>query len=180
MEPTVSFGYWLRRRRKALDLTQAELAQCVGCATGTIKHIEADERRPSRQMAARLAECLCLPAEEHSLHQRGARRTERRSSAAVDSAAATGCGVDRIPVRTLPPPSGTVTFLFTDIEGSIQLWSSTRMLCTRPSPATMRFCDRPSQSIMVIYSRLWATRSMPRSPAHPTRLLPRSPRSARC
>ena len=27
MERTASFGYWLRQRRKALDLTQAALAQ---------------------------------------------------------------------------------------------------------------------------------------------------------
>ena len=61
MERTTSFGYWLRRRRKALDLTQDELAQRVGCATGTIKKLESDERRPSRQMADRLADCLEIP-----------------------------------------------------------------------------------------------------------------------
>jgi predicted ATPase/transcriptional regulator with XRE-family HTH domain len=53
-----SFGYWVRRRRKALDLTQAELARRVFCALSTIKKIELDERRPSRQMAERLADCL--------------------------------------------------------------------------------------------------------------------------
>ncbi|HEX9371760.1 MAG TPA: helix-turn-helix transcriptional regulator, partial [Roseiflexaceae bacterium] len=50
MDRNHSFGYWLQRRRKALDLTQAELAQQVGCAVTTIKKIEADERRPSRQL----------------------------------------------------------------------------------------------------------------------------------
>jgi transcriptional regulator with XRE-family HTH domain len=58
MEPTNSFGYWLRRRRKALDLTQDELARQVGCAIGTLKKIETDERRPSKQLAERLADCL--------------------------------------------------------------------------------------------------------------------------
>jgi predicted ATPase/DNA-binding XRE family transcriptional regulator len=53
-----SFGDWIRRRRKSLDLTQANLAQRVGCALITIKKIEQDERRPSRQMAERLADCL--------------------------------------------------------------------------------------------------------------------------
>ena len=48
MERTTSFGYWLRRRRKALDLTQDELAHRVGCAVGTIKKLEGDERRPSK------------------------------------------------------------------------------------------------------------------------------------
>lgn len=59
-----SFGYWVRRRRKALDLTQAELAQHVGCALVTLKKIEWDERRPSPQMAERLADYLAIPALE--------------------------------------------------------------------------------------------------------------------
>lgn len=63
-EQTLSFGYWVRRRRKALDLTQASLANQVGCATITIKKIESDARRPSRTMAERLADCLRIPEEE--------------------------------------------------------------------------------------------------------------------
>jgi transcriptional regulator with XRE-family HTH domain/tetratricopeptide (TPR) repeat protein len=57
----VSFGDWLRQRRQALDLTQAALAQQVGCAVVTIKKIEGDERRPSRQMAGLLADHLAIP-----------------------------------------------------------------------------------------------------------------------
>lgn len=53
-----SFGYWVRRRRKALDLTQQVLADQVYCSLSTIKKIELDERRPSPLMAERLAECL--------------------------------------------------------------------------------------------------------------------------
>ena len=64
MQDEPSFGQWLSRRRKALDLTQVELAQRVPCATITIQKIEADERRPSRQMAERLAEHLDIAAEE--------------------------------------------------------------------------------------------------------------------
>jgi predicted ATPase/DNA-binding XRE family transcriptional regulator len=64
MEKTESFGYWVRRRRKALDLTQEMLAQCVGCAAVTLRKIEADERHPSRQMAERLAHCLGLSEDE--------------------------------------------------------------------------------------------------------------------
>jgi predicted ATPase len=32
METTSSFGYWIRRQRKALDLTQQALAERVGCS----------------------------------------------------------------------------------------------------------------------------------------------------
>lgn len=63
-ETTFSFGYWVRRRRQALGLTQAELAVQVACSEVTIRKIEADERRPSRPMAERLAACLAVPAEE--------------------------------------------------------------------------------------------------------------------
>jgi len=40
---------------RALDLTLEELAAQIGCAAVTIRHIETDERRPSKQLAARLA-----------------------------------------------------------------------------------------------------------------------------
>ncbi len=66
METVNSLGYWIRRRRKALDMTQEELAQRVGCATVSLRKIEADERRPSRQMAQRLAVCLALPPEDQA------------------------------------------------------------------------------------------------------------------
>jgi predicted ATPase/transcriptional regulator with XRE-family HTH domain/Tfp pilus assembly protein PilF len=63
-ESTSSFGYWMRRQRQALDLTQAALARQVGCATVTISKLERDERRPSRQMAELLAEHLAVPDEQ--------------------------------------------------------------------------------------------------------------------
>jgi len=56
----ISFGDWLRWQRQARDLTQAVLARRVGCATVTIQKIERDERRPSRQMAERLADALSI------------------------------------------------------------------------------------------------------------------------
>lgn len=54
----LSFGDWLKHRRKMLDLTQKELARQVGCAVVTIRKIETDERRPSRELAEILARCL--------------------------------------------------------------------------------------------------------------------------
>lgn len=60
-ETTCSFGYWVRRRRLALDMTQTDLARAVHCARVTIAKIERDERRPSRQLASLLADCLAVP-----------------------------------------------------------------------------------------------------------------------
>jgi predicted ATPase/DNA-binding XRE family transcriptional regulator len=67
METTASFGYWLRRQRKALDLTQQVLAARVGCSLAAIKKIESDERRPSRQIAERLADSLGVPASQRQI-----------------------------------------------------------------------------------------------------------------
>jgi transcriptional regulator with XRE-family HTH domain len=41
MVPEPLFGHWLRRRRKALDLSQKELARRVDCSPATIRKIEA-------------------------------------------------------------------------------------------------------------------------------------------
>jgi predicted ATPase/transcriptional regulator with XRE-family HTH domain len=73
MDGNASFGYWVRRQRKALDLTQAELARRVGCAEGTIRMIEADARRPSRQIAARLADHLAIAPPDRTTFIRAAR-----------------------------------------------------------------------------------------------------------
>ena len=66
MNEASAFGAWLKRRRRALDLTQDELARQVGCSVVTIRKLEADERRPSRQIAERLADCLQIPVEERA------------------------------------------------------------------------------------------------------------------
>ena len=68
-----SFGYWLRRRRKALDLTQGALAQKVCCSQAAIKKIEAEERRPSKGLAQRLAEHLAIPVAERAAFLAAAR-----------------------------------------------------------------------------------------------------------
>jgi len=73
MEAPLSFGDYLRRRRKALDLTQDELARRVGCSIATIQKIEHDERRPSRQIAGLLAACLEIPPQDQPKFIRAAR-----------------------------------------------------------------------------------------------------------
>jgi len=112
MDTPTSFGYWVRRRRKALDLTQAELARRVGCAEVTIQKIEADERRPSSQIAALLAEHLHIPPGERTAFLASA-----RGELAVDrlkditrpepifQAVAPDLPSDFPPLKTKPPPT---------------------------------------------------------------------------
>ena len=69
-----SFGNWIKQRRKALDLTQHELAKRVGCSDSLIFKIEADERRPSRQIAELLAETLGISADQRPLFLKIARQ----------------------------------------------------------------------------------------------------------
>jgi predicted ATPase/DNA-binding XRE family transcriptional regulator len=59
-----SFGTWVRTRRRQLDLTQAGLGQRAGCSEAAIRKIEADERKPSRELAELLARALEIPAAE--------------------------------------------------------------------------------------------------------------------
>ena len=74
MDDASSFGYWVRRLRKHLDLTQVELAHRVACAPKTIEKIEADQRRPSQAMADRLADALELTGDRRSTFLDAARR----------------------------------------------------------------------------------------------------------
>ena len=73
MEEGASFGYWIRRHRKAGDLTQVELAARVGVSVAMIRRLEADERRPSKEVAARLAQVLAIPVEDQATFLKVAR-----------------------------------------------------------------------------------------------------------
>jgi transcriptional regulator with XRE-family HTH domain len=73
MVEELPFGRVVRNRRRALDLTQDELANRVGCAAITVRKIEAGDMRPSQQVAARLAVALALPADEQASFIRAAR-----------------------------------------------------------------------------------------------------------
>ncbi len=64
MDAELEFGKWLRSRRRALDLTQQELADEVACSVVTIRKMESGDRRPSRQLAGRLGEKLGVPTGE--------------------------------------------------------------------------------------------------------------------
>jgi predicted ATPase/DNA-binding XRE family transcriptional regulator len=68
-----SFGDWLKTRRKALDLTQEELAKRAGCSIFALRKIESGERRPSKQLAQLLAAALEIPEKDQQTFIRAAR-----------------------------------------------------------------------------------------------------------
>jgi LuxR family transcriptional regulator, maltose regulon positive regulatory protein len=96
MDTETSFGRWLRQRRRVLDLTQQELAKRARCSVGTIRKIEADERRPSKAIASHLADCLGIAGAGHPTFIEFARTTpsSKRPSA---------------PVVVQPPPAQILT-----------------------------------------------------------------------
>src|SRR5262245_52269753 len=73
MPEAISFGTWLRHRRRALDLTQKALANQVGCAEITLRRMEADEYKPSNELAFLLFEKLGIPEAERPQWVRFAR-----------------------------------------------------------------------------------------------------------
>jgi len=107
MEAEVSFGAWVSRQRKALDLTRAQLARCVGCSVSGLRKIESDERRPSRQLGELLAECLHVPSDQRPTFlqvARGHLRVERLAGVGDPKAIGNGLSqpVPRLPVPTTP------------------------------------------------------------------------------
>jgi non-specific serine/threonine protein kinase len=66
MPESISFGGWLRHKRRSLDLTQQALADQVGCATITLRRMEADQYKPSNELALVLFEKLGIPESERT------------------------------------------------------------------------------------------------------------------
>ena len=98
----VSFGHTLKQRRKVLDLTREELAERVGCAVETLRKIETDARRPSRQMAERLADALALAPEERAAFVHLGRSSPAAVSLWANSPTATQIAAPSLS-RSLPP-----------------------------------------------------------------------------
>ncbi len=116
----VSFGEWLRRRRKALDLTQEQLAQQISCSTSALRKIESEERRPSEQIVEQLAALFHIASNQRASFLKFARGNWE--------AAPVGANEDTSRLFSLSPErepkTHLATFLFTDIEGSVKLWES--------------------------------------------------------
>lgn len=74
-----TFGTRLKQLRQEHGLTQDTLAERIGCATQTIRKIEGGQRRPSYQIAAKLADELGIAAEERAHFVRFSRDEPRQA-----------------------------------------------------------------------------------------------------
>jgi predicted ATPase/class 3 adenylate cyclase len=116
----VAFGDLLRRLRKAAGLTQEELAERAGLSRRGINDLERGARQtPHRDTVVLLAQALDLTGEERSAFAAAARRGTGQTDPVTTSAPLPVAVLDTAALPTLP--TGTVTFLFTDLEGSTRL-----------------------------------------------------------
>lgn len=97
MPEDMSFGQWLKQRRKALDLSQEELADRVRCSGSAIRKLEAGQRRPSKQIAELLVDVLAIPAAERASFINFARGLDARLKTAETVTASRSPG--NIPAR---------------------------------------------------------------------------------
>jgi predicted ATPase/class 3 adenylate cyclase len=107
-DPSSPFGDLLRRYRVAAGLTQEELAERAGLSRRGIADLESGaRRRPRRDTVALLATALGVSETERVRFEASARGGMERQTATQSAVSAL--------------PSGTVTFLFTDLEGATLL-----------------------------------------------------------
>ena len=117
-DESTTFGAVLRRLRTAAGLTQEELAERAGLSRRGINDLERGARLlPRKDTVALLADALGLAGADRTAFLSAARGP---LALAVPVAATTPEPPDGLPpASTLP--EGTVTFLFTDIEGSTRM-----------------------------------------------------------
>ena len=113
MDEIISFGEWIKLRRRALDLSQEALAQRVSYSVATIRKIESDGQRPSRDLAVKLAEQLRVAPDEHETFvsvARGNLRVSRLPPPNLDVAAPRQYPVAGEPARLPCPYPGLLPF----------------------------------------------------------------------
>ncbi len=98
MNEEITFGGWLKQRRKELGITQEEFADSIDCALTTLQKIEGGGRRPSVQIAQLLADLLNIPSDEREAFIMFARAGR---AAPVTSQAGSDASVTRAPWRAI-------------------------------------------------------------------------------
>ena len=117
MLQTPLFGELLRRHRLEAGLTQEALAERAGLSLRAISDLERGLRRaPYRETVRMLSEALGLDLGARERLESAARRPRSGPTSRQPRD-----GSEAIRPATPPPPSGTVTLLFTDIESSTAL-----------------------------------------------------------
>lgn len=99
-----TFGAWVRQRRRALDLTQAELATRICYSAITVRRVESGERRPSRDLIDALGAALSIPDDERAAFHELGRTLVGREPSTPGIAAPRSTPVSRMHPPPLPIP----------------------------------------------------------------------------
>jgi predicted ATPase/transcriptional regulator with XRE-family HTH domain len=121
MSDPSTFRIWLKRRRTERGLTQEDLGEFVGYAAQTIRKIEGGQRRPSLQLALKLAQALELGPDEQAAWMNAARAVAEPDKAVPVSQ----------PLRPPTPSPGLPTYL-TPFVGRAQEQAELTTLLGRP------------------------------------------------
>ena len=101
MKEETSFGQWLRKKRRALDLSRQAFANQVGCAEVTLRRIEAGTLKPSQDLASILLGKLGI------------------SQAELPQWISFARGISGLPVQSLPQANKPITSISTPLTSFI-------------------------------------------------------------
>jgi len=132
IDSDLTFGAWLRRRRRALDLTREDLAARAGCSVSALRKFEADELRPSKSLAELLADALGIERENRGAFVRFARDGPNDDATALPVPA---ISLNRSPLSSsvlanLPTPATAIIGRETELAelGDLLLRAETRLV----------------------------------------------------
>jgi class 3 adenylate cyclase/DNA-binding XRE family transcriptional regulator len=123
-----TFGALLRQYRLGAGLSQEELAERAGLSVQGLSALETGRRQaPYRHTVALLATALDLAAADAAVLEAAVVRGRVPSSGASSPASVTaedgaGAAAGIGPAAEAALPTGTLTFLLTDVEGSTTFW----------------------------------------------------------
>src|SRR5687767_10343822 len=140
MRTTITFGGWLKQRRKERGITQDELAGALGFSPVMLWKIEADDRRPSRQIAHLLADYFQVPHDEReafTTFARGGRPPSLISQTTSDEILA------RAPWRGTYLHRTNLPSILTPLLGRDQEVAAARDLILRPKTRLITFTGPP-------------------------------------
>ncbi|HSM70210.1 MAG TPA: helix-turn-helix domain-containing protein [Anaerolineales bacterium] len=150
-----SLGDWIRRRRKALDLTQQGLADLAYCSVNTIKKLETDARRPSRELASQLASQLEVPEDKQSLFvdiARGVRSLEMLEKLTTPSDVEIKAVDARLKTHAPPAPAFSIIGREPELDALTQLLKESRLV-TITGPGGVGKSTL-AQTVMTAYGKL--------------------------
>jgi predicted ATPase/transcriptional regulator with XRE-family HTH domain len=144
MSESITFGGWLKQRRRESGVTQEELGERIGCSETATRKIELGERRPSVQIAQLLAEYLNIAADEREAFITFARSgREGSGGATVGPLSEPGETGTRAPWRNVYLHQTNLPAVLTPLIGREQERASARSYLLNPRMRVLTLTGAP-------------------------------------